>query len=408
MKGISSAARLWLLALCISGSLAGCKKADAPQFSPAPGLYTSTQLVTMSSATLGATIVYTTDGSAPSCVKEHGTIYSGPVSVAADTTFRAMACALLRAESLITSASYLIRPPAAAPVFDPAPGAYTDVQHVTLTSATAGATFRYSTDGQEPVCGGNLSYDGPIEISNSLTLKAVACAAGFSDSPVTSGGYDITLPPEPSVWSSIDINNLAVNPPIFANGSTSTNENGNAVNVSGRGKFESTAQVFRFVYASVTGDFTFTARLDGVDFAGLASNQARVGLLFAPDLTTTGTNFLYGGGMVVGDGTYRRTDRIAVGNSATSTINLTGTGARYLKVTRVGNTYTPSFSLDGGVTYVNASSAHLHQSTAGDLVRRVRRQLEQQHQHQCIRDLQRRAHCRRERHSAHRPGSVHG
>ena len=408
MKISSSAARLWVLALCVSGTLAGCKKADAPQFSPAPGLYTSTQLVTMSSGTLGATIVYTTDGSAPSCVKQHGTIYSGPVSVAADTTFRAMACALLRAESTITSASYQIRPPAAAPVFDPAPGAYTDVQHITLTSATPGATFRYSTDGQEPVCGGNLGYEGPIEISNSLTLKAVACAAGFSDSPVTSGGYDITLPPEPTVWSSIDINNLAVNPPIFANGSTSTNENGNAVNVSGRGKFESTAQVFRFVYASVTGDFTFTARLDGVDFAGLASNQARVGLLFAPDLTTTGTNFLYGGGMVVGDGTYRRTDRIAVGNSATSTINMTGTGARYLKVTRVGNTYTPSFSLDGGVTYVNASTRTFTNplpetlyvgfavSSSNNTSINASATFSDVH----IR--------RRERHSAHRPGSVHG
>ena len=240
MKGFSSAARLWVLALCISGSLAGCKKADAPQFSPAAGTYTSAQLVSMTSATLGATIVYTTDGSAPSCVKHHGTIYSGPVSVAADTTLRAMACALLRAESPISSATYLIRPPAEAPVFDPAPGAYTSVQHVSLTSATPGATFHYSTDGQDPVCGGNTPYDGPIEISNSLTLKAVACAAGFSDSPVSSGGYDITLPPEPTVWSSIDINNLVANPPIFANGSTSTNENGNAVNISGRGKFEST------------------------------------------------------------------------------------------------------------------------------------------------------------------------
>ncbi|HET9473507.1 MAG TPA: chitobiase/beta-hexosaminidase C-terminal domain-containing protein, partial [Steroidobacteraceae bacterium] len=356
MKSFSSTARYWVLALCISGTLTGCKKADAPVFSPAAGTYTETQYVTMTSSSFGAVIVYTTDGSAPSCIKERGTIYSAPVEVTADTTLRAMACALLRAESNITSGTYLIRPPAAAPVFDPAPGAYTGVQHVTLSSATPGANFRYSTDGQNPVCGGNTPYEGPIEISNSLTLKAVACATGFSDSPVTSGGYDITLPPEPTVWQSIDINNLAVNPPIFAAGSTSTNEDGNAVNISGRGKFESTAQVFRFVYASVTGDFTFTARLDGVDFAGLASNQARVGLLFAPDLITTGTNFLYGGGMVVGDGTYRRTDRIAVGNSATSTINVTGTGARYLKVTRVGNTYTPSFSLDGGVTYVNAST----------------------------------------------------
>ena len=79
------------------------------------------------------------------------------------------------------------------------------------------------------------------------------------------------------MWRSIDFDNLAVTPPIFAGGSTSTNENGDALNISGRGKFESAAQVFHFVYASVTGDFMFTARVDGVDFAGLASSQARAG-----------------------------------------------------------------------------------------------------------------------------------
>lgn len=436
MRGLSSAARLGVLALCVSGTITGCKKADAPVFSPLPGTYTGTQLVTMTSTSIGAVIVYTTDGSAPSCVKEHGTLYSGPVAVSKNTTLKAMACALLRAESVITtgnyvikepepvadpvfapagglylatqsvsitsatadavirytsdgsaptcesgtiysapievaqdvtlsaigcaagkiksnvvSASYLIRPPAAAPVFDPAPGAYTGVQQVTLSSATPGATFKYSTDGQNPVCGGNTAYDGPIEISNSLTLKAVACAAGYSDSPVTSGGYDITIPPPPSVWHSVDINNLAANPPIFAAGTTTTNENGDAVNISGRGKFESGNQVFRFVYASISGDFVMTARLDGVDFAGITSNQnqARVGLFFTPDFTQTANNMIYGGSMVVGDGTLRRTDRITAGSgSATANINPTpGSGVRYLKLTRTGNTYRAAVSLNG-------------------------------------------------------------
>jgi pectate lyase len=440
MNSFTGAARLCALGLLASGLLTGCKKADAPQFSPAPGTYTGTQVVSMSSATLGSVIVYTTDGSAPSCQNQHGTVYSAPVAITTDTTLRAMACALLRDESPITSgsyvikppetvatpsfsppaglylatqpvsittattdatihftndgsaptctggtiysgpidvsqdvtlsaigcatgkidsavasAAYVIRPPAAAPVFDPAPGAYTGEQHVTLASATAGASFHYSTDGQNPVCSGNLTYSGPITIANSLTLKAVTCAAGYSDSPVTSGGYDITLPPPPSVWHSIDVNNLALNPPILAAGSTTTNENGDAVNISGRGKFESAAQVFRFVYASVSGDFVMTARLDGVDFAGLASSQARVGLLLTPDLTQTGTNLIYGGTMVVGDGTYRRTDRIAIGNSATSNITVTGTGARYLKLTRTGNTYQAAVSLDGGATYVSGA-----------------------------------------------------
>ncbi len=440
MKSFASAARISALVMMAAFALTGCKKADAPVFSPAPGTYTASVTVTMTSATYGAIIVYTTDGSKPSCEKEHGTIYNAPITLTETTTLKAMACALLRAESPITSgtytikppetvatptfspaagtyistqsvaiatatadatirytsdgsaptcasgtiysgpvevavnttlsavgcatgkldsavasAEYVITPPAAAPVFDPAPGAYTGEQHVTLTSATPGASFRYTTDGTSPSCAVGTSYGGPITIGNSLTLKAVACATGYSDSPVTSGGYDITIPPPPSVWHSVDIDNLAVNPPIFAGGSTSTNENGDAVNISGRGKFESAAQVFRFVYASVSGDFVFTARLDGVDFAGLASSQARVGLLLTPDFTQTATNLIYGGTMVVGDGTQRRTDRIAVGNSATSNITVTGTGARYLKLTRTGNTYQAAISMDGGTTYVSSA-----------------------------------------------------
>jgi pectate lyase len=439
MRGFHSVARLCVLALCASGTLTACKKADAPGFSPAPGTYVGTQDVSMSSATLGAIIIYTTDGSAPSCIKERGTIYSAPVAVAKNTTLKAMACALLRDESPITTgayvikppepvadpvfapagglylaaqsvslstatsdatirytsdgsaptcasgsvyagpidvsqdvtlsaigcatgkpdsavvnASYIIRPPAAAPAFDPAPGAYTGVQHITLTSATPGATFKYSTDGQNPVCGGNTPYTGPIEISNSLTLKAVACATNHSDSPITSGGYDITIPPEESVWKAVDFNS----PPNLAAGTHSTNEGGDALNISGRGKVESTNQVFHYVYTKITGDFVFTARLDGVDFAGLASNQGRAALLLTPDIAATGTNLVYGSAMFNASTTpLGRSDRLAAGvNNANSAIAVTGTGARYLKLTRTGNTYIASASLDGGAVYVNAAT----------------------------------------------------
>src|SRR5262245_25321017 len=144
MKIISSGARLAVLALCVSGTLTGCKKADAPVFSPAPGTYTETQLVSMSSTSIGAVIVYTTDGSAPSCVKEHGTLYSQPVAISSDTTLKAMACALLRAESDITTGNYVIKPPepVADPVFSPAGGLYLSTQSVSITSATTDATLR--------------------------------------------------------------------------------------------------------------------------------------------------------------------------------------------------------------------------------------------------------------------------
>jgi pectate lyase len=439
MRGFHSAARLGVLALCVSGSLTACKKADAPSLSPPAGTYTGTQYVSMSSPTVGSIVVYTTDGSAPSCVREHGTIYSAPVAITKDTTVKAMACALLRDESPIVTARYVIKPPqpvadpvftpagglyyaaqsvslgsatagatirytsdgsaptcaggavyagpidvsqdvtlkaiacaagkldsamvsadyiirlpAAAPVFDPAPGAYTSVQHVTLTSTTPGASFKYSTDGQLPVCGGNTPYSGPIEISNSLTLKAVACAPGFSDSPITSGGYDIAIPPEESVWKAVDFDNGA----NLAAGTHGTNEAGDALNISGRGKFESTQQVFHYVYTKISGDFVFTARLDGVDFAGLTSNQGRAALLLTPDITATGTGFVYGSTMFNASTTpFGRSHRLAAGsNNSNSSITVTGSGERYLKLTRTGNTYTAAASLDGGATYVASST----------------------------------------------------
>jgi pectate lyase len=442
MKNFATALRLSVLALFATGILTGCKKADAPVFSPAPGTYTGTQYVAMSTPTFGATIVYTTDGSAPSCQKEHGTIYSAPVAIAANTTLRAMACALLRDESLITkgvyvikaretvatpafnpaagtyvatqavsissattdatirytsdgtqatctsgtayagpievaqsvtlsaigcatakidsavaSAAYVITPPAAAPVFAPAPGAYTSVQNITLTSATPDANFRYTTDGSDPSCATGASYSDPIAVSNSLTLKAVACANGYSDSLVTSGGYDIALPPEQSVWNSFDFNAA----PNFAAGSHSTNETGDALNISARGKVESQQQVFHFVYANITGDFVMTARLDGVDFAGFTSNQGRTGLLLTPDIAPTGNAFVYGSSVLTAVTTaapFARSDRLAAGSAnANSNITVTGTGERYLKLTRTGNTYQAAVSLNGDVTanYVNAA-----------------------------------------------------
>ena len=111
MGTFSLGARASALAIFAALVLTGCKKADEPQFTPAPGTYTGTQNVAMSSPTLAATIVYTTDGSAPSCQKQHGIIYVAPVPITVDTTLRAMACAPLRDESVITKGTYIIKAP---------------------------------------------------------------------------------------------------------------------------------------------------------------------------------------------------------------------------------------------------------------------------------------------------------
>jgi unsaturated rhamnogalacturonyl hydrolase len=78
----------------------------APSFSPAPGAYTSGLTVNMTDTTSGATIRYTTDGSAPT--ETHGTVYSTAVSIASTTNLQAIAYESGMADSPVTSGTYTI------------------------------------------------------------------------------------------------------------------------------------------------------------------------------------------------------------------------------------------------------------------------------------------------------------
>ena len=81
-------------------------------------------------------------------------------------------------------------PAAAAPTFSPAAGTYTSAQSVTLASTTPGAAFYYTTNGTAPTTASTL-YSGPISVSATTTIKAIATASGFSTSPVSSATYTI-------------------------------------------------------------------------------------------------------------------------------------------------------------------------------------------------------------------------
>jgi hypothetical protein len=82
----------------------------------------------------------------------------------------------------------------AAPQFSPAAGGYSAAQTVTITSSTSGATIRYTTDGSTPTDAVGTVYAAPVEVAQSLTLKAVAYRSGWTTSAVTSGDYSITAP----------------------------------------------------------------------------------------------------------------------------------------------------------------------------------------------------------------------
>lgn len=90
---------------------------------------------------------------------------------------------------------YIVNPTAiqqvANPTFSPVAGSYTSTQTVTISTTTAGATIRYTTDGSMPSQSHGTVYSGAITVSTYQTLKAIAYKSGAADSAVVSAKYSI-------------------------------------------------------------------------------------------------------------------------------------------------------------------------------------------------------------------------
>jgi hypothetical protein len=172
-----------------------------PTFSPAPGNFSSTMSVTIATTTTGASVRYTTDGSAPT--SSSGTLYAGPVSISATTSFRAIAYKSGNTDSAIVSATYTFVPPStvANPTFSPAPGNFPSTMSVTISTTTAGASIRFSTDGSTPTSSTGTLYAGPVSISVTTTFRAIAYKSGMTDSAVTSATYTFTPPVAAPMYS---------------------------------------------------------------------------------------------------------------------------------------------------------------------------------------------------------------
>jgi len=163
---------------------------NTPVFTPAGGTYATDQTVTIASPIPSdATVRYTIDGSVPS--PTNGIIYSGPVSITQTTTLQAIAYKAGWTNSTVASAQYNFG--VLAPVFDPAPGSYQTAINVTITTPTPGASIRFTTNGTDPSDSNGQIYTGPIAIPEDsvVLLKAVAYKAGWQNSPITMGSYNV-------------------------------------------------------------------------------------------------------------------------------------------------------------------------------------------------------------------------
>ncbi len=174
---------------CGSSSSSLSKNQTAtPTFSPGAGTYTTSQTVTVSTATQGAVLYCTTDGTTPTTASPQ---CAEPTTVFQTEFLQAIAVAPGLSASAVASAAYTITLNAAAtPTFSPAGGTYTSAQQVTINDATTGANIYYTTNGGTPSASSTL-YTGPVTVSQSETLSAIAIASGYSNSAVASAAYTI-------------------------------------------------------------------------------------------------------------------------------------------------------------------------------------------------------------------------
>ncbi len=203
----------------------GAVSMELPIFSPAPGLYTSPQNVSINTNTApaGATLRYTIDGSDPS---EASPIYSGaiPVNTGEIVTIRVRAYAANWLPSAIHTGTYTVTGQVSlnSPVFTPAAGIYTTAQMVTLNTSSnpAGATLRFTTDGSEPSETSPV-YTSAIAVNNTQTIKVKAFKTDWVPSITYEAAYSITgqvtlstplFNPLPGVYQTAQIVNVVGSP----------------------------------------------------------------------------------------------------------------------------------------------------------------------------------------------------
>jgi alpha-tubulin suppressor-like RCC1 family protein len=158
-----------------------------PVFSPPAGSYGSPQSVSVSSATSGATIRYTVDGSNPGPASP---AYAGPIAVDGPLTLKAKAFAVDRPSSATATATYAIALSSAAPPNFSVPGGeYATAQLVYAGTATPGATVRFTVDGTDPDAADPIFPPFGLTVSGTLHVRARAFKDGLAPSPVRQASY---------------------------------------------------------------------------------------------------------------------------------------------------------------------------------------------------------------------------
>lgn len=83
----------------------------------------------------------------------------------------------------------------ATPILSPGTVTSTSSFDVTITTETAGASIRYTTNGSTPSSTTGTLYSSPVTISSTQTIKAIAYKTAMTDSEIATAVYTIVTPP---------------------------------------------------------------------------------------------------------------------------------------------------------------------------------------------------------------------
>ena len=144
----------------------------AQQTVATPVINISGNTATITCATSGATIKYTTDGSTPSA--SNGNTYSSAITLSTSCTIKAIAIKSGMTNSPVASQGYTAQ--SVSPVA-PTMVLNTSAKTVAL-SAPSGLTIKYSTDGSAP----STTYASAINVANGATIKAITTNGSQSSS----------------------------------------------------------------------------------------------------------------------------------------------------------------------------------------------------------------------------------
>ncbi|MGD0098492.1 MAG: chitobiase/beta-hexosaminidase C-terminal domain-containing protein [Terracidiphilus sp.] len=358
--------------------------AAAPTFSPAAGTYSTSQQVTISDSTSGTTIYYTTNGTTPTA---SSTVYSGPITVSSTETLEAIAVESGYTNSAVSTATYTIAPALPVPAFSPAAGSYTAAQSVTISDTTAGTTIYYTTNGTTPTTSSN-AYSGPITVSATETIEAIAVETGFTNSAVATAAYTITptLPapafsPAAGAYTtsqSVTISDSTSGTTIYytTNGTTPTTSSAKytgAITVSSTETVEAIAIETGFNNSTVsTAAYTITPTLPAPTFSPAAGTYSTSQSVTISD-ATSGTTIYY-----TTNGTTPTTSSSVYGGpitvSATETLEAIAVQTGFTNSAAATAAYTitpvlpaPTFSPVAG-TYTASQSVTISDSTSGTTI----------------------------------------